>query len=195
MASSTAGSRILHGCGLTGAVALTQRPLVCRGRVQERESTAPGDQVVYAGEMFVTSASGGGAADASGRGVPDTVIWETIAASRAWLDQHNGDAEPELGLRILKIVEEAGEAAAAWIGTLGQNPRKGVSHSRQDVADELGDVAFTALVAVASLGYDPQDILRRVADKVRPRLTGPPQTPVPTTRPPDRGSTRETTDG
>ena len=79
----------------------------------------------------------------------DSGIWDAVAASRAWLDEHNGDAEPELGLRILKIVEEAGEAAAAWIGTLGQNPRKGITHSRQDVADELGDVAFTALVAAA----------------------------------------------
>lgn len=98
-------------------------------------------------------------------------IWEAIAASRAWLDDHNGDAVPELGLRILKIVEEAGEAAAAWIGTLGQNPRKGITHSRQDVADELGDVAFTALVAAASLGYDPREVLARIAAKVRTRLT------------------------
>ena len=60
--------------------------------------------------------SGGQAADS------DTEIWAAVAASRAWLNHNNGDAEPELGLRILKIVEEAGEAAAAWIGTLGQNP-------------------------------------------------------------------------
>jgi NTP pyrophosphatase (non-canonical NTP hydrolase) len=99
-------------------------------------------------------------------------IWEAITAARAWLDDHNGDAAPELGLRILKIVEEAGEAAAAWIGSLGQNPRKGITHSRQDVADELGDVAFTALVAAASLGYDPREVLARIATKVRIRLTG-----------------------
>jgi NTP pyrophosphatase (non-canonical NTP hydrolase) len=92
--------------------------------------------------------SGGPAAD------PDAGIWAAVAESRTWLNDSNGDAEPELGLRILKIVEEAGEAAATWIGTLGQNPRKGITHSRQDVADELGDVAFTALVAAASLGYD-----------------------------------------
>lgn len=106
-------------------------------------------------------------------GDQDLGIWDAVAAARAWLDEHNGDAEPELGLRMLKIVEEAGEAAAAWIGTLGQNPRKGVTHSRQDVADELGDVAFTALVAAASLGYDPREVLARVATKVRTRLTGP----------------------
>ncbi|HEX5206109.1 MAG TPA: hypothetical protein VFW27_39805 [Actinoplanes sp.] len=111
-------------------------------------------------------------------GDQESGIWEAIAASRAWLDHHNGDAAPEPGLRILKIVEEAGEAAAAWIGTLGQNPRKGITHSRQDVADELGDVAFTALVAAASLGYDPREVLAQIAIKVRTRLTGA-QPPIP----------------
>ncbi|GIM94423.1 hypothetical protein [Paractinoplanes toevensis] len=81
-------------------------------------------------------------------------------------------------------MEEAGEAAAAWIGTIGQNPRKGFTHGRQDVADELGDVAFTALVAAASLGYDPLTVLGRVADKVRPRLNSPSPTTVTATRPP-----------
>ncbi len=116
-------------------------------------------------------------------GRQDVSIWDTVAASRTWLDEHNGNADPELGLRILKIVEEAGEAAAAWIGTIGQNPRKGVTHSRQDVADELGDVAFTALVAAASLGYDPREVLARVAAKVRPRQISP--------QPPAEEATRE----
>jgi hypothetical protein len=39
------------------------------------------------------------------------------------------------------------------------------------VADELGDVAFTALVAAASLGYDPREVLAQVAAKVRTHLT------------------------
>ncbi|WP_433294405.1 hypothetical protein ACQP2F_33020 [Actinoplanes sp. CA-030573] len=112
-------------------------------------------------------------------GCAEEDIWAAIAASRAWLDDHNGTAEPELGLRILKIVEEAGEAAAAWIGTVGQNPRKGVTHGRQDVADELGDVAFTALVAAASLGYDPRTLLTQVAAKVVARLPGPQQPLAP----------------
>lgn len=120
--------------------------------------------------------------DTSSDPVPDqdAGIWDAVAASRAWLDDHNGHAEPELSLRILKIAEEAGEAAAAWIGTLGQNPRKGRINSRQGVADELGDVAFTALVAAASLGYDPREVLAQVAAKVRTRLTG----PQPPTAPP-----------
>jgi phosphoribosyl-ATP pyrophosphohydrolase len=97
-------------------------------------------------------------------------IWQTITASREWLDSHNGAADPELTLRILKVTEEAGEAAAAWIGLLGQNPRKGRTHTRAQVVAELGDVAFTALVAAASLGHDPRDVLAAVAAKVDARL-------------------------
>jgi NTP pyrophosphatase (non-canonical NTP hydrolase) len=98
-------------------------------------------------------------------------VWDAVVQARRWLDDENGRSDQELTMRILKIVEEAGEAAAAWVGVTGQNPRKGVTHTRQDVADELGDVAFTALVAAASIGFDPEAVLARVADKIRARLT------------------------
>ena len=100
----------------------------------------------------------------------DATPWDAVAAARRWLDEQNGSDQAELTLRILKIIEEAGEAAAAWIGATGQNPRKGVTHTRSDVAAELGDVAFTALVAVSSLGFDPQTVLAGVARKVVDRL-------------------------
>ena len=100
----------------------------------------------------------------------ETTTWDAIAAARRWLDEQNGSEQAELTLRILKIVEEAGEAAAAWIGMIGQNPRKGVTHTRPEVAAELGDVAFTALVAAASLGFDPETVLADVARKVAARL-------------------------
>lgn len=103
-------------------------------------------------------------------GAGDTTIWEAIGRARRWLDDANGATDAELSMRILKIAEEYGEAAAAWVGVSGQNPRKGVTHTRQDVVDELGDVAFTALVAAASLGFDARTVLTRVADKVLGRL-------------------------
>ncbi|NMO51499.1 hypothetical protein HH310_09885 [Actinoplanes sp. TBRC 11911] len=96
--------------------------------------------------------------------------WDAVAAARAWLDASNGTSPLELTHRILKLTEEAGEAAAAWIGANGQNPRKGVTHTYEDVADELADVAFTALVAIASLGFSPEDTLARCAQKVAKRL-------------------------
>ncbi|TDC58901.1 hypothetical protein E1258_19890 [Micromonospora sp. KC207] len=100
----------------------------------------------------------------------DESIWESVRALRGWLDVANGTGDPELTCRILKLTEEAGEAAGAWIGALGQNPRKGVTHTRDDVAAELADAAFTALVAIESLGVDAHGALRGCAAKVRSRL-------------------------
>jgi predicted kinase/NTP pyrophosphatase (non-canonical NTP hydrolase) len=169
-------SAILHGSGLVEAAALTPCPRLCR-RCAEKRGPAAGDLRPGTRPGVVTSIDHAGPPQeptGADDGVPESGIWAAIAASRVWLDEHNGTAEPELGLRILKIVEEAGEAAAAWIGTVGQNPRKGVTHDRQDVANELGDVAVTALVAAASLGFDPRAVLARVAAKVVGRLDPPP---------------------
>ncbi|CAM3236095.1 MazG-like family protein [Stackebrandtia soli] len=96
-------------------------------------------------------------------------LWTTVDAARAWLDEHNGRGDAELTCRILKLGEEVGEASSAWIGALGQNPRKGVTHTRADVAAELADVAITALVAIASLGFDPRTVVDRAAAKVDAR--------------------------
>lgn len=109
---------------------------------------------------------------AAGPADDDAVIWQTAQQSRRWLDEQNGHDQQELTMRILKISEEVGEVAKAWTGVTGQNPRKGVTHELQDVADELGDVAFTALVAAASLGFDPRQVLAGIASKVRDRLAG-----------------------
>ncbi|MEV4824132.1 MazG-like family protein [Micromonospora sp. NPDC049274] len=102
----------------------------------------------------------------------DDSIWAAARAARSWLDGANGTGQTELTCRILKLTEEAGEASAAWIGLLGQNPRKGVTHTREDVAAELADVAFTALVAIESLGLDAQAVVGACAGKVRSRLEG-----------------------
>ncbi|RKN37843.1 MazG-like family protein [Micromonospora endolithica] len=100
-------------------------------------------------------------------------IWDAARAARAWLDAANGTGQAELTCRILKLTEEAGEVAGAWIGLVGQNPRKGVTHTHEDVAAELADVAFTALVAVESLGLDARTVLEACAAKVRTRLDPP----------------------
>jgi NTP pyrophosphatase (non-canonical NTP hydrolase) len=80
-------------------------------------------------------------------------LFALVRRSTAWLDAHNGRSEAEVRLRILKVMEEAGEVAQAVIGAAGQNPRKGRTHSVDDVASELVDVAVTALVALQSLRY------------------------------------------
>lgn len=59
-------------------------------------------------------------------------------------------------LRLIKVFEEAGEAAQALIGVEGQNPRKGVTHSNADVASELCDVVIAAMVAMHDYTPDPE---------------------------------------
>ena len=49
------------------------------------------------------------------------------------------------------FAEEFGEAVQAHIGVTGQNPRKGVHGSRDDVLKELADVIVTAGIAMIAV--------------------------------------------
>lgn len=99
----------------------------------------------------------------------NTDQWATIKNLVDWLDHNNGHSDAEIGLRILKLTEEAGEVAQAWIGVQGQNPRKGVTHTLIDVQDELCDVIVTAAVALASIVGNPQYVLETKLDKIAAR--------------------------
>ncbi|MFF2963748.1 MazG-like family protein [Streptomyces sp. NPDC057963] len=95
----------------------------------------------------------------------DGTMWDGVQKLRGWLDAENQAAVGDVRLlRVLKITEEAGEVAEAVTGALGANPRKGDSHSWQDVEKELGDVIVTAAVALATISSDPEKAL---ADRVR----------------------------
>lgn len=78
---------------------------------------------------------------------------ENLVALSRWIDAGNAHRDPEAQLwgRVAKIAEEHGEAVAALIGMTGQNPRKGVTHTADQLVDELLDVAITALGAVEHL--------------------------------------------
>src|ERR1700689_1339371 len=78
--------------------------------------------------------------------------WGTIDEIIEWLDG-GSTLGPEINklIRIMKLTEEAGEVTQAVIGTLGQNPRKGVTHTWEDVEAELCDVIVTAMIALATL--------------------------------------------
>ncbi|RJL24473.1 MazG-like family protein [Bailinhaonella thermotolerans] len=82
-------------------------------------------------------------------------LWPAIAELTAWLDAANPRTDHEVAMRIMKIGEEYGEAAAAYIGVTGQNPRKGVHATPDDLAAELCDVAVTALVALTTVTGGP----------------------------------------
>ncbi|WP_372344667.1 MazG-like family protein [Streptomyces sp. KL116D] len=99
----------------------------------------------------------------------NTAQWETIQRLVAWLDQENGRSQQEISLRLLKLSEEAGEVAQAWIGVQGQNPRKGITHTVGDVCDELIDVMVTAAVALASLSDQPAELVAEKLAKIETR--------------------------
>ncbi|MGA5452380.1 MazG-like family protein [Streptomyces umbrinus] len=87
------------------------------------------------------------------------VLWPVTARITEVLDTANGTGEQETAMRLLKVVEEAGEASAAYIGLTGQNPRKGVTHTPRDVADELCDVIIAAAVALHAFSAAPPAVL------------------------------------
>lgn len=73
-------------------------------------------------------------------------------------------------MRLMKLVEEAGEVMQAYIGMTGQNPRKGVTHTREDVAAELCDVILTAVVALHRFADDPEQAMAEHAGRVVRRI-------------------------
>ena len=126
-----------------------------------------------------------------GRSVPDgpygdwpvdDTIWTLVPAARRWLDAANGADDAELTCRMLKVAEEAGEVASAWIGHARAEPPQGRHPHPRGRRAELADVVITALVAIESLGLDARATLEATAAKVhgpdrqpraaRPRASG-----------------------
>ncbi|MEU0664137.1 MazG-like family protein [Streptomyces lavendulocolor] len=86
--------------------------------------------------------------------------WDGVQRLRGWLDDEGQSAAGDVKLlRVLKIGEEFGEAAEAITGALGANPRKGNSHTWQDVEKELSDVIVTAMVALATITPEAEKVL------------------------------------
>ncbi|MCZ4514964.1 MazG-like family protein [Streptomyces phaeochromogenes] len=101
----------------------------------------------------------------------DDDLWESIDRLQDRLASAQPDRPPQeaLLLRMLKLSEEVGEVAEAVIGATGQNPRKGVSHTWDDVQSELCDVIITAAVALRTLTPETREVfaahLARVTDR------------------------------
>lgn len=99
---------------------------------------------------------------------PDT--WTTIRGLVDWLDRENGNSDHETAMRLMKLSEETGEVMQAYIGATGQNPRKGTTHSRAEVADELCDVIVTAAVALHRFTDDPEGLLAEQLGRIAARV-------------------------
>jgi NTP pyrophosphatase (non-canonical NTP hydrolase) len=101
----------------------------------------------------------------------DWNLFADISDITAWLDKSNPSGPHEDSMRVLKLTEEAGEAAAAYIGMVGQNPRKGVTHTQDDLLKELADVAITALCAMQHFTQDKAVTRAYLASKVHGIIT------------------------
>lgn len=93
-------------------------------------------------------------------------MFSWIAIINEWLDKSNTSVASDDVMRVLKVMEEAGEAAGAYIGMTGQNPRKGVTHTRDEMMQELADVALTALCAIQHFTQDARRTEEIFAQKV-----------------------------
>ena len=75
-------------------------------------------------------------------------MWEQVGKLHAY----HGEVPVEV--RLLKLTEEVGEVADAFLGVHGLNRRKGVCRTRDDLLDELADVIITAAVAMGGVTGD-----------------------------------------
>ena len=97
--------------------------------------------------------------------------WAVIRGLVDWLDEDSPvKGELSVAMRLGKVGEEFGEAWAAYIGVMGQNPRKGRTHTPADVADELCDVIVTAAVALHLFASDPAAHLDAKLKKIATRV-------------------------
>ena len=96
--------------------------------------------------------------------------WTKIHQLVQWLDEKDNatPAQAKL-LRLLKVQEEVGEAAQAAIGAVAANPRKGRSHTWDDVQNELCDVVLSSMVALATLTPDAAKVFEERVNVIADR--------------------------
>ncbi|MCX4909223.1 MazG-like family protein [Streptomyces sp. NBC_00878] len=111
----------------------------------------------------------------------DDDLWKSIDRLQDWLAASQPERPPQeaLLLRMLKLSEEVGEVAQAVIGATGQNPRKGTSHTWDDVRSELCDVIITAAVALRTLTPEAREVFTAHLAGVTHRSLGPGEPPQP----------------
>jgi NTP pyrophosphatase (non-canonical NTP hydrolase) len=76
-------------------------------------------------------------------------MWDETGRLTEWL------ADVPVEAQLLKLSEEVGEVAEAYLGMNGFNRRKGINHTRDDLMGELADVIITASIALVRLAGGP----------------------------------------
>lgn len=100
------------------------------------------------------------------------VMYQSIQKITEWLDisnRGNDDLMPgeDDFARIAKMGEEAGEAISAYIGYIGQNPRKGRTKTLREVLDEAADVVVTGLCAIQHFTENTNETREIVEEKIK----------------------------
>lgn len=96
--------------------------------------------------------------------------WLDSAVSQTYQDQPLAQD----WARVAKVTEEAGESISALIAFTGQNPRKGVYGTLDDLLGELADVVCTGLFAIQHYTKDPEataDVVEAALIKALNRAT------------------------
>lgn len=90
---------------------------------------------------------------------PPTFAEHVRSISASISASYPADLDPEAHTwrRVMKVAEEVGKVTQSLSGYLGENPRKGQTHTLDDLRSELLDVALAALGAVSHLGGDDDD--------------------------------------
>jgi NTP pyrophosphatase (non-canonical NTP hydrolase) len=108
-----------------------------------------------------------------------TDTWQTIARLARRLEEHSTlPRDQRILLQLLKIQEEAGEVAEAVIGAMGQNPRKGHSHTWEDVESEVCDVIVTGMVALTRMNPEAATVFARHMQRIAARDLSEPESPT-----------------
>ena len=108
----------------------------------------------------------------------DIVVCVDAALDRDTSAQYREQPLAQHWARVAKINEEAGEATAALIAWTGQNPRKGICGTLDDLLGELADAALAGVYAIQHFTKDltrTQEYLEAAQRKhhARAHLDGP----------------------
>lgn len=92
-------------------------------------------------------------------GVDNWDYWRKIQVFDEYLDEQVSEVYHDQPLaqdwaRVAKVAEELGEAISALISMTGQNPRKKIKGTQDELLAELSDIANTAALAIQHFTKD-----------------------------------------
>lgn len=96
--------------------------------------------------------------------------WDHLDKLATYYAGNNPTSDNAVMWQIIKLMEESGELASAYISYRGQNPRKGdIPETLHDVIKECCDVIITGLVALSTLSADAESAFAERWDEIKNR--------------------------